>query len=331
MRVVALGRRRLRMRRIDVALLCFSVPAGLLAWGLTTVHDRPLALLVAVPIGLGVVARGVPLHAGLAIGAGATVLRASYIGIGYSTQVDHARNAADRALSGLSPYGVLLPSITAPPEPYVYGPLGLLWWQPGVVVEAAAALAVTGLLIWGRAWLTLAAYSGIPFAVYLTTTGVNDYSPGLLIALAWVIMRTRPAVGAALLALAAAIKPYAAAWFLPAVGYAGMPAAAGVTAVTVLAWSPLLAWGPVSFVRSILLNETVHPIPANALNIPGLRIAALPIVVGGLLTRRWSHAILVGAIAFMVFLFLDRWASLGYWMAVLPVTGLALEGRWARS
>lgn len=330
--VIGVHRRPDATRSIDIALVLFAVPAALLAWGLTTAHDRPIALLVAIPIVGGVILRTRPLLAGVAIGAGATLLRLAYTGVGYSTQVDHARNAADRVLSGLSPYGVLLPSATAPPEPYVYGPLGLLWWQPGVVVEVGAAIGVTALLIWGRAWITLALYSGLPFSVYLTTTGVNDYSPGLLIAAGWVLLRARrPVLGSAVLAMAAAIKPYAAAWFMPAIGHGGVAVMASLAAVTALLWSPLLWWGPVTFLRSVQLNDTVHPVAANALNVPALRIVALPLALVGLLVRPWSHAILVGSAVFVVVLFLDRWASLGYWLAVIPVTGLALEGRWAQA
>jgi len=35
--------------------------------------------------------------------------------------------------------------------------------------------------------------------------------------------------------------------------------------------------------------------------------------------------VLVGSAAFVTFLFLDFWASYAYWLAVLPVSGLALE------
>ena len=49
------------------------------------------------------------------------------------------------------------------------------------------------------------------------------------------------------------------------------------------------------------------------------------ISAAGFLVRRWEHAVLVGSLAFVAFLFLDRWASYSYWLAVLPVTGVALE------
>ena len=48
----------------------------------------------------------------------------------------------------------------------------------------------------------------------------------------------------------------------------------------------------------------------------------------GLLVRRWEWMVLIGALTFVVFLFLDRWASLGYWLAVGPIAGIALERLW---
>ena len=252
------------------------------------------------------------------------------MGIGYSTQVDHAQAAAARALEGLSPYGVLLPSATAPPEPFVYGPLALAWWQAGIAMEFAAAVGVTALLIGTRSWITLAVYSGFPFAVYLTTTGVNDYSPGLLIASGLCVLRTRVVLGAVLLAAAASLKPYAFAWFIPAVGYGGWPAAAALGAVTAALWSPLVAWGPESFVRSVRLNESVHPVPANTVNLPFMRWLAAPLTLLSLAFRSWTQTVLLGAAAFSTYLFFDDWASLGYWLAVIPAAGIAIEDRWAR-
>jgi hypothetical protein len=314
-----------RFSRLDVAIALFAAPAVILAVGLASYHDRPLSLTAIAVTGAAVVLRRWPIAAGIAISVASAILRFGYIGIGYSTQVDHARTAMGRVLAGLTPYGVLLPSASAPPEPFTYGPLALLWWQPGVVVEFVAALAVMGLLIWTRSWITLAVYGGLPFAVFLTSTGVNDYSPGLLIASALLLLRTRPLVGAALLAVAAAIKPYALAWFLPAAGYAGWGATAVLVGGSALLWSPLLAWGPASFLRSIELHRQVHPDQANALDVPALRWLAIPLAMAGALVRRWNAMVLLGAAAFVAYLFLDRWASLGYWLAVIPATGIALE------
>jgi hypothetical protein len=187
---------------------------------------------------------------------------------------------------------------------------------------------VTGLLIWTRSWITLAIYSGLPFAVYLTSTGVNDYSPGLLIAGGLLLLRSRPFLGAAVLAAAAAIKPYAFAWFLPAIGYAGWGVGAVLTLLTVVLWSPIIVWGPATLVGLAEANAKSHPTPANALNLPILRWIAVPLTVAGLLMKRWDRAVLIGSATFVAFLFLDRWASLGYWLAVLPAAGVALEDHW---
>lgn len=322
------GARRWRLSRYDLAAVLFAVPATLMAIGLATTQGRSTALIVIGISAASVAARRTPLLGAVLIATASVVLRLAYVGIGYSTQIDHARTAAERALSGLSPYGVLLPSATALPEPYTYGPLGLLWWQPGVAVEFAAAVGVMALLIWTRSWLTLALYAGLPFAVFLTTTGVNDYSPGFLIASALLVLKTHPLLGAGLLTVAGAIKPYAVAWFLPVIGYSGWGAAAVLLAGTLVLWSPLIAWGPMGFLRSIQLHAQVHPEQANSLNLPLLRWLAVPIAAIGLTVRRWDRMVLVGSVAFVVFLFLDRWASLGYWLAVMPIAGIALEQRF---
>ena len=322
------SRRGVRITRFDLATVVFAIPASLMAIGLATVQGRPIAMIVVGMVAAIVAVRRQALLGAVLIALTSVVLRLAYVGIGYSTQVDNARSAAERAWNGLSPYGFLLPSATTPPEPYVYGPLALVWWHPGVAVEFAAAVGVMAVLIWTRSWLTLSLYAGLPFAVFLTTTGVNDYSPGFLIASALLLLRTHRLLGAGLLAIAAAIKPYALAWFLPAVGYAGWMAAVALLAATVVLWSPLALWGPTSFLRSIQLQAQLHPDQANALNLPLLRWLAVPFAVIGLIVRRWDHMVLVGSIAFVIFLFLDRWASLGYWLAVMPIAGIALEERF---
>jgi hypothetical protein len=317
------------VRRIDVAIVAFVVPAALMAWGLATVHGRAYALIALLPCLAAVAFRARPVFAATAIGIGATVLRLSYLGIGYSTQVDHARSAGQIALAGESPYGALIPTAGLA-EPYVYGPLGLIWWQPGVIIELLAAVAVTAILIRTGSWLTLAAYSGLPFSIYLTTTGVNDYSPGFLITVALLLLRARPVGGAVVLAIAAGVKPYAFAWFLSAIGYGRWRVLLTLGLTTGLVWSPLLVWGPAALLRSLELHREVHPESANTVNIPILQWTAIPIAVVGVLFRRWEWAVLIGSAAFVVFLFFGWWASLGYWIAVLPVAGIALERLWVR-
>ena len=324
MRLTSFG----RFTRIDLAIVGFAVPAAVMAVGLTMAHERPAALIVLPLIALSVVLRRQPTGCAAVMVAASLALRVAYLGIGYSTQVDNARNAAARAAAGMSPYGAGIFTPGAPAEPFVYGPLALVWWQPGVIVELAAAVAVMVILVACRSWLTLALYAGLPFAVYLTTTGVNDYSPGFLILAAMLLLRSHALLGAGVLALASSVKPYAFAWFAPAIGFAGMNAAAVLVGATALLWSPLLIWGPGSFVQSARLHADLHRVQENAINAPLLRLIAVPLSIAGLFVRRWDHMVLLGSIVFCAYLFFNRWASLGYWVAVIPVAGVALESRW---
>jgi hypothetical protein len=314
--------------RIDAAIALFAVFGGLMASGLAAYHDRPWSLisLVAVPAALWLRRR--PTYAAAAIVIGSIILRLAYVGIGFTDQVAVSQAGAARALSGLSPYGVGYAETVPPGAPFPYGPLALVWWLPGPAVELVAATLLMILLVKQRSWLTLGLFASVPFAVYLTTTGTNDYSPGLLIAAALMLVRDRPYVGAAVLALAAALKPYALAWLPSLIGLAGWRAGAVMLGLSAVLWSPLMAWGVGGFFRSLELSRSVHPVGENALNLPILRFAALPIAMLGLVAHRWETAVLVGSAAFFVFLFLDRWASLGYLIAVGPITGIALE-RWA--
>jgi hypothetical protein len=50
---------------------------------------------------------------------------------------------------------------------------------------------------------------------------------------------------------------------------------------------------------------------------------AVPAGLLGLLAKRWEVAVLIGAGVFITFLFLDQWASRSYWMAIVPVSGIA--------
>jgi len=94
-------------------------------------------------------------------------------------------------------------------------------------------------------------------------------------------------------------------------------------------WSPLLAWGPASFLRSVEMAAAVHPVPENSLNVPALRILAVPLALAALFVRSWTLTVVAGAAIFLVVLFTDRWASYGYWLVVLPILGMVAE-RWLR-
>lgn len=261
---------------------------------------------------------------------GASVaLRLGYADVCCTDQIAVSSAAWERVSHGLGgPYGVGYEETNPPGSPFPYGPLGLVWWLAGPVIEFGAALGIMAVLAWQRAFVTLAFFAAWQPWVYLTFAGLNDYSPALVLLVGLIAMRWRPLLGATALAVAAALKPYAFAWYLPAIGYAGLRGAAVMVVATALLWSPLLLWwgGVPAFLESVRLAARAHP-EANAVNIPLLRWAAIPFVALSLIARRWDDMVILGSAAFIIYLFLDRWASGGYWIAVVPILGLALESR----
>lgn len=274
--------------------------------------------------------RAQPRRAAILIIIASVVLRLHTIGFGFADQITVSLSAFDYVLAGGNPYGVGYETTVPPGAPFPYGPLGLVWWLPGPTVEFAAVVATMALLWWRGSWLTFAFVAGWHQSVVLTFVGINDYSPGLLIALAVVLLPKRAALAGATLAVAAALKPYAAAWFLPFVGVGGAATAAAIVGVSLTLWSPVLfVWGIPSFLRSLELAVLVHAEEsANAFDIPVLRWIAVPMAAAGMFVRRWEFAVLLGAAVFVAFLFTQHWASYGYWMALAPAVGLAVESLW---
>lgn len=269
-----------------------------------------------------------PLAVGLLIILASVVMRLGLIGVGLGDQIVVSQSAFERVLAGGSPYGFGYASTTPPGGSFPYGPLGLLWWLPGPPIEFVAAVATLAILAWRRAWLTLAVAAGWLPAVYLTFAGINDYSPGLLILAAVLTLRSRPLPGAGGLAIAAALKPYAFAWFLPAIGYGG-PAVAGVLlGVSALLWSPLFLWwgGLAPFIESFHLSDRATTGGVMAV----LRWLAVPLAFLGLMMRRWDLAVLTGSVVFAVFLGTTRWFQTNYWIALIPTAGVAIESLLGR-
>ncbi|MDQ3870547.1 MAG: glycosyltransferase 87 family protein, partial [Chloroflexota bacterium] len=156
-------------------------------------------------------------------------------------------------------------------------------------------------------------------------SGVNDSSPGFFITAGLLALRERPLLGGALLAVAAALKPYAFAWFPAAIGYRGLPALLGAALGTAVLWSPLLVWGPFSFLRSLQMAENLPHHFSNAANVPVLRLLSVPVALASLFVRRWEWAVVSGAVIFLTVLFFARWASAAYVLAALPILGIVLE------
>jgi len=286
-------------------------------------HLWALFALLAIPAAY--LLRGRQRLAALALVAGGIVLRLSVAGVWQADPVAVTVAAGQAALDGYNPYGHGYGAAVPPGAPFPYGPLALLWGLPGQIVESAASVATMLLFVLTGSWVILGFYAADNFAVHSATGGVNDLSPGLLIAVAFLLLRRRPVLGGAVLAAAAAIKPYAFAWFPAAVGYAGLPALIGLAGASVVLWSPLLEWGVGSYVKSVAMARAVHAIP-SALNIPELRVLGIPLAIASLWVRRWEVAIAAGTVVFTVVLFFDHWASKGYWLAVIPIVGIAAEG-----
>ena len=285
-------------------------------------HAWALFALLAVPAAL--LLRGRPRLAALALVGGGVLLRLSVAGVWQADPVAVTVAAGQAALNGYDPYGHGYAAAVPPGAPFPYGPLALIWNLPGQIVESAASVATMLLFVLTGSWITLGLYAADSFAVHSATQGVNDLSPGLLIAIGLLALRKRPVLGGLVLAMAAAIKPYAFAWFPAAVGYAGLPALLGLAGGSLVLWSPLVDWGLTSYLKSVAMARAVHAFP-NALNIPELRVLGIPIAIAGLWVRRWDVMVALGTVVFVVVLFFDHWASKGYWLAVLPIVGIAAE------
>jgi hypothetical protein len=236
----------------------------------------------------------------------------------------------ERVLAGGSPYGVGYDVSRPPGSPFVYGPLALVTSPLGVPAEVAAATGMMALLAWTRSWITLAIFSAYHVAVQVGVSGINDHVPGCVLMAGLLALERRAVLGCVLLAVSAAIKPYGLAWFPGAIGYAGIPALVSLIGVTALLWSPLLFWGPLGFLRSTEMAAELHEgrPPENTLNVPAARVIAIPLAIAAFFVRRWSLVVVSGAAIFMTVLFLDRWASHGYFLVVLPLLGIVAERWW---
>jgi hypothetical protein len=286
-----------------------------------------LVALIGVPISIALLCRRRARLAALSLVVAAIGLRLVWYHVGFADQIAITQAAYARVLAGGKPYGFFYPE-PAPGAPLVYGPLAIFWHAPGPDVELLASVGILLLLWRERAWLTLSVFGALELVVRLTTVGINDYSPGLLLLIAAILMRERPIFGAVALAAAAAIKPYAFAWFPAALGYGGLQAGAALVIASAVLWSPLLLlWGgPASYVRSLHLAEGMHPLAENALNLPALRVPLAALFAAlGLFVRTWEGFVIGGSAVYVIVLFLADWASLGYWVALVPVLGLTLE------
>ena len=333
-----IGLRQSGLLRWSVGIAIFAAGATLPALHLAMFQGRPWALLAGAGLLAAAAAAVVrrQTYAASAVIFTSMFLQLGYIGVGYSDQVDLGRMGLERVLDGQSPYGVIYENRAGGSNPFGYGPLALVTSLGGVPLELLCSALLLATIAWTRSWLTLCIVAGFPPYIFLAPTGVNDYSVGLLLTLGWLAVATKPVAGVVMIAAAASIKPYVAAWFPAVIGHLGWTAAAWLIAASVGLWWPVLIWDIGSYVESLRLIASAPAPPgwsSNTIPIPWVRVLGLPVAVAGLLARHWSVAIVVGSLAFSMVLFFGQWASLGYWVALLPITGIALErlvvDRWA--
>lgn len=298
-------------RLAPVAL--FSVGASLAVLHLLIHQDRPWAAvaLLAAPLAL---------RWPLALIAGSLVLMLAYIDTGGADQTMLSLRALDSLLAGESPWRIY--HFETWSNPFAYGPASMLTGLAWPVLEIASAIGLLVLLS-RVAPVTMGLMAGLPIFVNLAFSGVNDYTPALLTVGALLLLRDeRMRAGLVTLALAAAVKPYAAAWFLPAIGLTGWPAVPWLLGVSALLWLPFAGWLP----DYLAMTREA----ANITGYPPTRWLAIPLGLASLVARSWTAMVLLGSGIFAAVLLFGSWASLGYLIVLIPALGVALEHQPSR-
>lgn len=197
---------------------------------------------------------------------------------GWSDVLSVVQAAATTVLAGGNPYGHGFAESLPPGAPYAYGPIALLWYLPLLGDPRKMELLVTtGILIVlalrGRP-LGLAVYAMLAPLLVTAGDGSNDSSAGLLILVALLASQRSPIGGALLLAIAAAFKPYAAAWLPPLIGYGwaagGVRVGIGVLGAFALGslatWGVAVwRWGAGSILKSFRDADALHQVPYYSL------------------------------------------------------------------
>jgi len=321
---------------------------------LITTGSRPggetIAALVVVGVALAIAVRWsvapVAIGALLVVGIG---LRAG-IQIHYGSDVIDVVAAAIRHVEfGNNPYGIGYDQSRPPGAPYADGPLALLWYAPlqndGWEMELLMACVVLTLLAMRGKLLGLAFYAVGPTLVAIAGDGSNDTSAGVLLLAALVVGERHRKTGGALLAVAAAFKPYAAAWAPALFLFGGWEVAATFVASSVLLWSPVIfVWGIPSFLRSLDLADKAHGVTywslgelyESVFHRGAIRdvFNQLRIVLGiatAILTLPWarrsfSGVILAGTLVYLVTLYAGFWSTYAYFAAIGPILAWKIDG-----
>lgn len=320
--------------------LALLVAAALLAWTGTPPTMVVACLFVVVATLLSSLRFAIePVVLLVLMGVG-LALRAAAVGGGWSDVMLVTDAAIRTMLAGGSPYGVGYPESIPPGAPFAYGPIALLWYLPaqggpGRLETLLTMLIVVLLAIRGRP-LGLCLYATLPPLLITATDGSNDTSAGVLILIALLVAQRAPIAGGALLAVAAAFKPYAIAWLLPLLAYGGVVGPLGAFLVgSALAWGwAIIAWGPRSIVDSLSQAEGVHAVPYYSLAWVAQDLVRMPeaawsamryglglaiSILGWLEVRTARSFVVMGCAVFVVTLFAGWWSSFAYLAALAPV------------
>lgn len=272
-----------------------------------------------------------------------------------SDVTDVTKAAITIALQGGNPYGIGYAVSNPPGAPYPYGPVDLAWYAPFVgnpiLLEVLVAIGLTLYFGWRAAHgrpVGLAIFALAPPLVLTSVDGSNDISAGLFILVALAVAGRRPALGAALLAVAVAFKPYAIAWLPPLVAWAGLPVVVAFLGMSVVAWSPVLFnWGIGSYARSLTMAQETHLRQAYwslgaiidgiapdfvARSFETIRYVASGAVaiLGGLRVRSIDGVIAVGTVAFVIAQFGGYFGSYVYLGAIAPILCWRIDD-WLRA
>lgn len=309
---------------VGALLACLGTLAVTLRW-----HLPWLAVLTLVAVGIS-------LRAGAAYG-------------GFSDVMQVIQAAVRLATGGGNPYGVGYPESFPPGAPYAYGPVALAWYWPAVdnpkgfeLLLACGMVAVLG--IRGRV-LGLAVYAVLAPLLVTAADGSNDTSAGIVLLIALLVAQRSPIAGGFLLAIAAAFKPYAAAWLPPLMAYGGVvwPLLAFLLG-SLLAWGPAaLWWGPSTILKSFRDADAVHVTPYYSLGwVAGganvmpewmwqlfrLGIGAVIAIVGFFQVRSARSFVVTGAVIYVATLFTGWWSTFAYLAALAPIVCWHLDD-WA--
>ncbi len=271
-------------------------------------------------------------------------LRWSESNVTASDVSDVTRVAIMTMQEGANPYGVGYLISRPPGASFPYGPVDLFWYLAFVsdptqleVLVSFVLLGFFGIRAASGRPIGLVVFALAPPLVLASVDGSNDTSAGLMILLALLLASKRPALGAGVLAIAVAFKPYALAWLPPLALWAGVPAVFGFVAASFVAWSPvLLVWGVESYVRSLAIAQQTHLRDAywslasvwdgidpgtapRALETIRYFLSGAVAIFGGLRVRSIDGVIVVGTIAFLIAQFMGYFGSYVYIAAVAPL------------